>query len=51
MDLFGKKKAKDLRARVWEFEEFERFFADEGKKRGIPLCLRMCQRPYRNFPL
>lgn len=34
MDLFGKKKAQDLRARVWEFEEFEHFFADEGKKSG-----------------
>lgn len=34
MDLFGKKKAQDLRARVWEFEEFEHFFADQGKKSG-----------------
>lgn len=34
MDLFGKKKAQDLRARVWEFEEFEHFFAKEGKKSG-----------------
>lgn len=50
MDLFGKKKAQDLRAHAWEFEEFEHFFADEGKSLGIRLCLRMCRRPSENLP-
>ena len=34
MALFGGKKAQDLRSRVWEFEEFERFFEEENKRSG-----------------
>lgn len=49
MDLFGKKKVQVLRARVWEFEEFEHFFADEGKKFGNSSLFKDVSEAFREF--
>lgn len=49
MDLFGKKKAQDLRARVWEFEEFENFFSDEMKKSGNSSLFKNVSEAFQEF--
>ncbi len=49
MDLLGKKKAQDLRARVWEFEEFENFFSDEMKKSGNSSLFKNVSEAFQEF--
>ena len=49
MALFGGKKAQDLRSRVWEFEEFERFFEEENKRSGNSKLFQEAAKAFQDF--
>ncbi len=49
MALFGGMKAQDLRGRVWEFEEFERFFEEENKKSGNSKLFQEAAKAFQDF--